>query len=196
MSSSNVFGPFNSTMEAMAALNLLEQPIVSITICNPVQTEQKTKIDLFEERMKRMEADGRPARAAFERRKEQKRIEHRNENHKRGYHNHVRIERSFKCIPTAEEQVAIDAENKIIEEKKLQKEQEAIIQKQKARLEALKRAKERKIEEEARRRIDEMAEQLAFESAVQKKMTELLASTSTLDARMKLREAELKDLFM
>jgi molecular chaperone DnaK (HSP70) len=146
--------------------------------------------------MKRMEADGRPARAAFERRKEQKRIEHINNHHKRGYYNHERIERSFKCVPTAEEQTAIDAENKIIEEKKLQKEQEAIIQKQKARLEALKRAKERKIEEEARRRIDEMAEQLAFESAVQKKMTELLASTSTLDARMKLREAELKDLFM
>jgi hypothetical protein len=63
-------------------------------------------------------------------------------------------------------------------------------------LEKEKRIRERKIETEAKRRINEMAEQMAFESAVQNKMAELLASTSTLDARMKVREAELRDLFM
>ena len=57
------------------------------------------------------------------------------------------------------------------------------------------RLKENKILAEAQRRIKAIAEQTEFEAAVQQKMKQLLSSDSTLNDRMKVREAELQDLF-
>ena len=60
---------------------------------------------------------------------------------------------------------------------------------------AKKRMHEYMILKEAEKRIKEAAEAAAFESAVQEKMRELLASASTIESRMKIREIELKELF-
>lgn len=80
----------------------------------------------------------------------------------------------------AERRALIAEENAIKREQQLAKE---------------KRLYEQKVFEEAQRRIKEAAETAAFELAVQEKMKQLLASSDTLESRMKLREAELSGLF-
>jgi hypothetical protein len=146
--------------------------------------------------IQKLEKQGRNASAAFERRKEEKFQQYWNTARKNGVHGaHVNFKHCI-VVPTPEEQQAIDAENKIIQDKK--EEQEAI-EHEKQRIDFIKRQQrlqEHKIHAEAQRRIKEIAEQTKFEAAVQQKMKQLLSSDSTLNERMKVREAELQDLFI